>query len=780
MTARNDVIRFAGVALIAIAAAMPVQVMAQDAPADEAGDPQRGNEIIVTANKRAERIVDVASAVTAVGGEDLVTRNLLQVEDFAAQVPGLSVQPTGNRATRIILRGLNSGGAGATVATVLDEAPLSYSNSTSNGAIDIANFDTYDLNRIEVLRGPQGTLYGATAEGGIIKYVTNAPDLDTYSASAEGIVESTRHGDTGWTARGLVNIPLIDGKLALRASGFYKDIQGYIDNDRLGVADANKGRRYGGRIQLLFVPSDNLSIRLGALIQDQHFDDNGALEVVGTQATPYQAPTATSNGSITPASALAIANGGNLENNSFRLSPSDNRTYLFTSVIDWSAGFADILSATSYGAVKSTFSQDTTSALVAPGFTFGDFFSAAVFGRPITIAGRQDNDLTKFNQEIRLSSKPDSKVFGLNMSWQAGVFYTHEDIVFNQAFDFVEANGTIITAPIIPGGSSIPATYEEFAVFATTKLEFSDRFNIEVGGRNSWNWQVATTTNFAGFLNGPVDIFNAPRKTDQSTFIWSVAPQFWINDDTALYARVATGFRPGGPTLAVPGIPEGALPLFYLSDSTINYEIGIKGSLFDKKFSFDLAAFLIDWEDIQILNAITTPAGPVSITGNAGTARSQGIEWNLSVEPVPGLTISDVGAYTDAKLTIDALALGARDGFRLPYVPDFTNTVNVDYRTKLGDTARGFIGANWVYTGDRRAGYSASPLIFGYSPLPSFSTFNAQGGIEFDTVRFEIFVRNLTDSRGLTTFGSSGGASLTGTAQIVQPRTIGAKISVNF
>jgi outer membrane receptor protein involved in Fe transport len=774
-------IRFGGAGLLAIATAiaLPAAAQAQTAPAEATADAPKGGDIIVTANKRAERIVDVASAVTAVSGEELLTRNLPQIEDFANQVPGLAVQQFGNRATRIVLRGLNSGGAGSTVATVLDEAPLSYSNATSNGAIDIANFDTYDLNRIEVLRGPQGTLYGATAEGGIIKYVTNAPDLNDYSAGAEGIAESTNEGGNGYTGRAVVNLPLVTDKLALRATGFYKEVQGYIDNTRLGVKDANKGRRYGGRAQLLFQPSDGFSIKLGALIQDQHFDDGGNLEVVGTPLTPYVGPTATRGGSRTPDSAFAIANNGRLQNDNYRLSPSDNRTYLFTSVINASLGFADLLSATSYGAVKSTFSNDTTSAVAAPGFTFGDFF-AGFFGRRITIAGRQDNNLAKFNQELRLSSKPGFAIGGLKLDWQAGAFYTHEDIDFNQFYDFVETNGTVITQPLIPGGSILPANYSEFAAFGTVKLHLNDRFNVEVGGRYSWNWQDVTVTNFAGFLTGPTDTLNPTRRTKESKFIWSVAPQFRINDDTTLYARVATGFRPGGPTLAVPGVPAGVLPEKYLSDSTTNYEIGFKGSLFDKKLSIDLAAFYIDWKDIQIITLVSTPAGPYAITGNAGKARSKGIEWNVAFTPFRGFTISDVGAYTNARLTTDALALGARKDWRLTYVPNFTNTVNVDYKTSIGDRTSAFIGASWAYTGTRRTTYSAAATGYGYALLPSYDAISAQAGIEYHNLRTEIFVRNLTDERALTTYGSSGGADLTGQAQILQPRTIGVKFAIKY
>jgi len=313
------------------------------------------------------RLVDVPMAVTALDGQNLVDRNLLQIEDLANQVPGLHIANFSNRATQVVLRGLNSGGAGATVSTLIDETALSYSTATTNGAIDIANLGTYDLNRVEVLRGPQGTIYGASAEGGVIKYVTNAPKLDRFEGDAEIGLERIEQGDTGLSGQGMLNMPFADGKAALRFTGYYKDVPGYIDNPLRDEKNANDGERYGGRLQLLWEPTDNFSIRLMALMQDQSFNEDGEVDLVGAAYTP---------GTRDP-NEFKIAHGGNLQNGRDRSGFSDNELRVYSSVLEWNLSSVDIISATSYGEINSTFSYDLSYYELAPGVPIWAVFSGA-------------------------------------------------------------------------------------------------------------------------------------------------------------------------------------------------------------------------------------------------------------------------------------------------------------------------------------------------------------------------------------------------------------------
>jgi len=743
-------------------------------------------EVIVTASKRDQRLVDVPMAVTALVGEQLVERNLLQIEEFAEQVPGLHVESIGNRATRIVLRGLNSGGAGATVATLIDEAALSYSSSISNGGIDIANLETYDLNRIEVLRGPQGTLYGAAAEGGIIKYVTNAPKLDQFEGDAETGLESIEQGDTGFTGRGMLNMPFANGKAAFRVSGFYRDLPGYIDNPLIGRKNANDGERYGGRIQLLAEPSDNFSIRLMALMQDQSFNDPGSVELIGAAFTP---------GTRNPKE-FNVANGGDLQWNTILPGFSDNETRLYSAVLEWSTKSVNILSATSFGEINSTFGYDMSFNELAPGFTILEGFAGLFGGPPVGFTSRQTNDLEKFNQEIRFSSPETLDAGSVGWDWQVGVFYSEEDITFDQFFDAIDpVTGEVrLTDVLVPagfpplplGGQYLPSTYEEISGFGEVVLHFNEKFDLALGGRYSSNEQWAQASSEAGLIFAPFDILYPAVESDETKFTWSFAPSYHLAEDRLLYGRIATGYRPGGPVLPIPGAPDD-FPLSFDPDSTVNYEIGIKGATDNRQFTYDFAAYYIDWTDIQIITRFIseTSGQSFSVIGNAGTAVSKGVEWNLAWEPLDGFVISDNGAYIDAKLTESAPGLGGVDGDQLPFVPEWTNALNVDYTTDVGNT---FVtmGATWAYTGDRYTGFGSSTdpaqerQPGSHVKLPSYSSFSARVVLNFDRFRVRFYGTNLTDERGLTGYGTGGGFNHTGFGRIIQPRTFGVMVGASF
>ncbi len=759
-----------GAAVLALSAFQAMPVAAQTAPAAEPVTADTA-DIVVTANKREERLLDVAASVSALRGDALAARRLLQVEDFAAQVPGLSVQPSSNRANRIILRGLNAGGQGATVASIIDEAPLSYSSGTGPGAINIANIDTYDLARVEVLRGPQGTLYGAAAEGGLVKYVTNAPRLDAIEGGAEGTIESVKGGEIGYTGRGFINLPLGD-KLALRATGFYQHIAGYIDAPRRNRQDANDGRRYGGRVQLLFKPSEDLSFRLTALRQDQRFNDDGLINVVGAALFPTVPA---------PANQLDSVTSGRFVRNNFTAGVSENRTELYSLVANWTPGSVDILSATSFGRVNSDFVADasnTQSPALPPGVNFSQALGLFVYGQPVDLRVRQTNNLKKFNQELRIATRPGSTVAGLAVDLQGGVYYTREETTFDQFYDVLRAGtGTLITTPG-GGASTLPATYDEISVFGNAKVHFTPGFSVEVGARNAWNWQDFQVSTSPGVVTGPVGVVNPTRKSNESKLTWSVAPQFKLGETAQIYGRVATGYRPGGPKPVVPN-PINPVTPSYKSDTTTNYEVGFKGQLFDKILTVDVAVFQIDWKDIQISTLVPTATTPFRVPDNAGTARSRGVEWSFALVPARGLTLGVVGAYVDAKLTRDAPGLGAFNGDRLPYVPDWTNTVNLDYRFTLGEGTVS-VGGSWNHIGERRSNFTGDGITIGLVRLPKYDTFSAQLGIELRNIRAELFMRNIGNKYAVLDYTSNSGSGLTGSAQILQPFTAGATIGFKF
>jgi len=755
---------------------------AQNAEASDVENINALQEVIVTATKRDMRLVDVPMAVTALDGQNLVDRNLLQIEDLANQVPGLHIANFSNRATQVVLRGLNSGGAGATVSTLIDETALSYSTATTNGAIDIANLGTYDLNRVEVLRGPQGTIYGASAEGGVIKYVTNAPRLDRFEGDAEIGLETIEQGDTGFAGQGMLNMPFADGKAALRFTGYYKDVPGYIDNPLRDEKNANDGERYGGRLQLLWEPTDNFSIRLMALMQDQSFNEDGEVDLVGAAYTP---------GTRDP-NEFKIAHGGNLQNGRDRSGFSDNELRVYSSVLEWNLSSVDIISATSYGEINSTFSYDLSYYELAPGVPIWAVFSGAWGVEKLSLISKQTNDLEKFNQEVRISSNKTIELGSIGLDWQVGGFYSEEDIVFNQFFDAQDTtSGEVLLSyaygfPLGPGGSFLPSTYEEISGFGQVELHFTDKFNIAIGGRYATNDQWSQVTNMAGILNGPSDVSNDPIVTNDTKVTWSFAPSYHLTDDKVLYGRIATGYRPGGPGLMIPGAPAD-FPLSYEPDSTLNYEVGTKGSTEDGRFSYDVALFYIDWTDIQILSRFVSEVSGTAynVTDNAGKAVSKGLEWSLAWQITENLVLSDNGSWIEATLSEDAPGLGGLKGDQLPTVPEWSNTLNLDYTTQWRGASVSS-GVSWSYNGARYTGFGApsdpsqdrSPGS--YVELPSANTFSAQVVANFERFRVRAYVQNLTDERMLASYYTGGGSNGEGTGMVIQPRTFGVMVGASF
>ena len=332
------------------------------------GQPSAVESIIVTANKRRERQRDVANSVTALTGRELDRRQILTIQDLASQVPGLSVEAADKTEVRIVLRGLNAGSVGATVASVVDDVPTNVTAALNNGAINTPNYDPYDLQRVEVLRGPQGTLYGATAEGGLIKYVTNPPDLNTYSGALEGGLDGTTAGGVGGSLKGFANFPLIPDKLALRLTAWNDWLPGYIDNPERGKTNVNSGQQYGWRASLLAQPTPELSIRLTAQRQTLFSNGADALQVNGAAATPLSPP----------ANQLSIINP--LQNNTALPTNGQVETAIYNANLNYDAGWANVTSITAYSFDNFRNRFDLTYANLAPGVTYSNYLGAQVYG----------------------------------------------------------------------------------------------------------------------------------------------------------------------------------------------------------------------------------------------------------------------------------------------------------------------------------------------------------------------------------------------------------------
>jgi len=691
-------------------------------------------EIVVTASKQSERLRDVPASVTALGADQLQNQSLSYFSDYVAKVPGLNFIQTSPQYSQLILRGVSTGTAApnASVATYVDEAPYGFSSPTGVGALMSPNLDAFDMARIEVLRGPQGTLYGSNAIGGLLKYVTKAPVLSDYSGEVQvGTVAIDGH--FGWDVHGAFNVPLGTGA-ALRVTGYRVERPGYIDNPVLDMRNTNDFKSEGLRGSLLVEAAPNLKLRFLALVQKSETGDQGSTDVDSVTLKPVQ-------GDFSHARVVAA--------------PGENRNQLYSGTVDWTLGFASLVSATSY-AVTSTDLQFDVSGTYTP-------YLAAYFSAPYGAAniGRIRNN--KFTQELRLTS-PKDRTF----SWQLGGFYTFENLSTVMALEPVTP-GTHVISPGLLGplaNSAEDGTYREFAGFGDIGVKFTPTFDVNVGVRYSNIHAKYHQFTEGAFLGSN----NFVRKSTQNVFTYSAAARWRASEETMFYARAARGYQPGGPNRVAPFV--GVAPS-YKPSTTTNFEVGVKSRLLDGRLNLEANAFHVDWQDIQLAAVV---AGNYSYT-NGGAARSSGVEWNVDYIPVSGLTLSLNGAYTDAELRDDAPAgMNAFAGDPLPYIPKWSASAGVDYDWAISSALQGFVGASWRYTGNRKSDFAEDIR------LPSFSVFDLRAGIKDDAWTLSAFAKNVGDARVINSimpvsYSVPGGPL---EAIIGPPTSFGATFSINF
>jgi outer membrane receptor protein involved in Fe transport len=751
---------------------------AQETPSD--GEAV-GDIIIVTAQKREQSVIEVPQAISVLGEDTLEKLNATSFQDYVNQIPGFSMTSNTPGVSRLMLRGVNTGGVASTVSIYVDEVPFGSSTGLANGAVLSGDFDTFDIGRIEVLRGPQGTLYGASSLGGVLKFVTNEPDTSAFEAAAEAGVEDVKGGSLGYSVKGLVNIPITD-QLAIRASGFYRRDGGFVDsigNNPLPnvVAPGTNvvaGTRvednidelasYGGRISALYQPTDNFSVRLSAILQN--------LDAQGQQFVDADPVT------------LKPLYGG-LVQSQYHDEYTKTKYRVYSGVVDWDLGPLSLVSATSFGTLEQDVLSDFDSTVVA-GLPLASLLTAAFTGgRPVGAISIQKNYTDKFTQELRLSS-PESD----SIEWLVGGYYTHESSGIDPQDFFITEPGTetiITNVAAIPNGdlgqAQITSKYDEYAAFANATWHISPRFDITVGGRYAHNEQTVDLLNF-GLLVGPRT--EAHTTSSENVFTYSIAPRYEISDDVSVYARVASGYRPGGPNAIPVGAPAGT-PTTFESDETVNYEVGLKGDFADRALSLDVAAFYVDWSNIQVVAVINN----TGVNANGETAVSKGVEFSTTARPTQGLSFRLNGAYTDAKLTADTpAATGGRDGDPLPFVPKWSVNFNGDYEWTAFGNATAYVGGSVSLVGDRTTNFGTRRPVPAGSPVgtvgalikvPSYETVDLRAGVNFDQWSIRAYVRNLFDVAGVTSVSGTGGLPNNARAiGILQPRTAGLTLGVRF
>jgi iron complex outermembrane recepter protein len=746
----------AGVASAALAGS---QAWAQDLPIN--ADDTVGTEIVVTAQKRSERLQDVAASVSVVTADDLTEQGAVRFSDYASRVPGLSL--TSNRAgsTQITLRGITTGAAqpGSTTGYYVDEAPVGSVNAYTGGSNITPDLDPAALAQIEVLKGPQGTLYGAGAVGGLLKFTTATPNFDDVEGRVSAGVTSVAHGDVGYSARGLVSVPIAPGAVALSMSGFYRKDPGYIDNinPRIGDEDINEVDVRGGRVELAARLGPDVTLRLSALAQDTNSDATNLADVDAVTLRPLY---------------------GDLTANRFVRERGKAELRLYNATLKAQLGSVDLTSSTTYQTIGLAETGDST-------LSFGALLSAlapALAPAGIIIPPNLGIQLNTFKKTERWSQEARA---GMNdiagmLDLQGGFYWTYET---NQnripGFDYFS---TVTGAPIttVPqfAVARIDSKYEEYSFFGNARLHITEKFDI-LGGIRYAHDNQDYEQDYRGLLISIVTGFKSPvlaaiGEESADVVTWLVSPRYRFSEDLMVYGRAATGYRPGGPN---PAPPTGNIPLTFEPDRLTQYELGIKAQTADRALSLEAAAFHTDWNDIQI----QTSSGGFNYIVNGGNARSRGAEATVRYRPVSGLQLGANVSYIDARLTTPAPAAGGVEGDRLPYVPKWSGSVSADYDFPIGVETEASFGGTISFVSDRISDYS------GKFPkrLEDYATFDLRAGVTHGNLSFSAFARNLTDKRAINVVGPAASApsntpGQTYFASYIQPRTIGAEVAFRF
>ncbi len=693
-------------------------------------------EIIVTAQKRVERLQDVPIPVTAISAATLLGTNQLRLQDYFTRIPGLSVTPsyTGD-VPMLSIRGVTTGPyTNPAVGIVVDDIPYGSTTLLGGGEL-VPDIDPSELSRIEVLRGPQGTLYGAASMGGLVKFVTVDPSTERLSGRVQASLSSVQNGDElGYNVRGAINVPLGE-TWAMRASAFTRLDAGYVDDPGLGAEGVNRMTVNGGRLSALWRPSDAFSLKLSALFQ--HTIADGSSDVDGGL--------------------------GDLEQRRLRTTGSSTkRVESYSASLNAKLGQVDLTSLSGYSV--SDFTSRVDLGLVG----FGPL-TQAQFGVPGTLSRGYINT-NKFTQEIRLSAP-----IGPKVDWLLGAFYTHESSYNNGDLFAVDPDTLQVFGNWLHGDQ--PFTYDEYAAFANLTFHITDRFDVQVGGRSSQNRQKYTSINegpYVSVFGGGTSPQIVPQvKTRENAFTYLVTPRLKIMPELMVYARLASGYRPGGPNTSLGA--SGIAPEFD-SDTTQNYEIGIKGDVLGRLLTLDASLYRINWKDIQI--QLYDPVNRIYYFANGSEARSQGIEFSVESRPLEGMTIAAWVAWNDAELTeafpATSTVYGVA-GSRLPNVSRVSGNFSLDQAFNLTASMTGFAGFSVSYIGEREGDFIATPQR---QILPAFARTDLHAGVKYESWTVDLFANNITNKRGLLRGGL--GAYPPNAFNYILPRTVGLSVARTF
>lgn len=749
--------------LLGTAGLLPVSLAITPAGA-RAAETVVTDEIIVTATRRSETLQNVPMSIHVMTAENLERQAATTFADYATSVPNLTFGTSGEGTTNsrtIAIRGI---GDRNTTGFYIDETPVPESLDPR----------VVDVSRIEVLRGPQGTLYGGRSMGGTVRLVTAQPDTGEMSGRVHAGIADTHGADRpSYQFDAMINLPLVEDKVAVRMVGIHQYDAGFMkrefgpEGSTTRVDNVARTRTNGASIAVLFKPAEDISLTPRVLYQE-------------TQMNGYPFTDLTLPGS----GPVVLEPTSLIQRRQFDVpEASRDKWLLATFDIKLERDFGTFTSASSYFHRRSRDIDDQT-----------DFIAAAFGVPPIPTTVEVRNNRDNFIQEVRFASS-----FGGPFEFVSGLYYAHNkgkyayppNIIPGLDAAFEAANGFPLGTDLVYVTEN-PVKQVEKAAYTEITYEIVPQLSA-IAGLRAFHVRTTSSKTADGLANGGLSV--VPEKSSSES---GVTPKFSLQykfaDDNQIFATAAKGFRPGGVNALIPasfgcldelaelGLTNESAGSFK-SDSVWSYEAGVKSRTFDRKLTLNATAFRIDWNSIQQLVRLQCGFG---FRGNAGKAKSEGIEIEAALRPAEGLSLEAAFGYTDAKFTETVLTTRRAKGDRVPEIAKYTASFAASYDFPLSNAIDGFVYGDYRYIGKSTSGNNANtdPDTGTLIPRirPSYEIVNVRGGVRFGNYEIAAYVKNLTDERASLSDNVAAAVEAPGRARVYinTPRSIGIEARVNF
>lgn len=679
-------------------------------------------EIVVTATKRSERLSDVPLAVQATTAEDLYKLRAHDFEDYSRTLAGVQSMEVGAGRDQIFMRGVAAPqgyiGMESAVGVYVDDVPISEGMSQPD-------LNLYDVDRVEVLRGPQGTLYGSASLGGTIRIITNHPDLAAAGGSVDTELSATKHGGLNPSYSATLNLPVATDVAAVRAVVYGRNPSGFIDDPALGKRRANYEDTYGGRVALRVRPMDALTVDLKVMSQHTHVGGDNFADLIS---------------------------GGSPELDQYRHigEPFIDRSQVYNATVVYESSAFTLNSSTSFSHRR----RDV----------YNDFTGVDFLGNGALTPSHQRYVAKSFSQELRINSAS-VKPFG----WILGAYFNRTHDEFFQTLDS-EGAGAAFGLPTDNVAQLFQnTTSTQKSLFGEVSYTPMDRLTLTAGAR------VAELTLDADSLRQGL-LIGGELQNSGNTSQHASAPKAnisWkLTDDSLAYVQATKGYRIGGVNATIRALDGFVFPAAYGPDSLWNYEVGLKGTALERRANFDIDLFYIDWKNIQL----DLQFEGIDYFANAGKAVSKGIEAEGALQLTDHVRFGGQVTFTDAKLNSTTAGV-AKEGDRVPFVPRFAGSAFAEFGQRMAD-GRTYLRIDEQYTGSTNTGFDGA----GSFRYGGYALTNLMLGFDRHAWRFGLFVKNVLDRRAQL-FAQPYYAGVVDAAESVivnRPRTIGVQATWQF